>query len=140
MQSMLSLSLSLGCISSQDDFYQINGKLVVTETTLGMLLLRVYENVPPPEEQIFDFMRIMTANRLSSTGEEWEKWITFVHTGTYNSHWMILDLEAFEQSRGQTSLSPGVLTILETVPDDYYSMDATEMLEQVPNLDIQSIA
>eukprot|EP01016_Furgasonia_blochmanni_P004825 TRINITY_DN11864_c0_g1_i3.p1 TRINITY_DN11864_c0_g1~~TRINITY_DN11864_c0_g1_i3.p1 ORF type:complete len:324 (+),score=61.22 TRINITY_DN11864_c0_g1_i3:454-1425(+) len=53
-----------------------------------------------------------------------------VPTGTYNSQWMMVDLEAFEDSKNKTRLKKGVLVVFETVPGENQHMDATDLLEE----------
>jgi len=89
-----------GTISSTDDFYVINGQLVVLETTLEILNENAYSLVAKDDRYIPDFMRIMINNRLAVDAEDWVKWLRYVNTGTYNSQWMIIDMMKFEQSKG----------------------------------------
>lgn len=74
-----------GTISSTDDFYVMNGSLVVTETTLEILNENAYSLVAREDKYIPDYMRIIISNRMSNSASEWVKWLKFVNTGTYNS-------------------------------------------------------
>lgn len=74
-----------GTISSTDDFYVMNGSLVVTETTLEILNENSYSLVAREDKYIPDYMRIVISNRMANSATEWVKWLKFVNTGTYNS-------------------------------------------------------
>lgn len=74
-----------GTISSTDDFYVMNGALVITETTLEILNENSYSLVARDDKYVPDYMRIIINNRLAHTAADWVKWLKFVNTGTYNS-------------------------------------------------------
>jgi len=74
-----------GCLSSTDDFYMLNSKLIVTETTLEILNEELYKKVAKVDSYIPDFMRIVSSNRLSKSGSDWVEWMSYLNTGTYNS-------------------------------------------------------
>jgi hypothetical protein len=74
-----------GVISSTDDYYVINKKLVVMETTLEILNENVYDKILKADEYIPDFFRLLTANRLAVSGKTWVNWLKYINSGTYNS-------------------------------------------------------
>lgn len=57
-----------GCLSSTDDFYLTNHKLLIMETTLEVIDIKLYNSVKSPEQYIPNFMRVMAATRFSKTG------------------------------------------------------------------------
>lgn len=57
-----------GTISSTDDFYVIDGNLVVTETTLEILNESTYSLVAREDKYVPDYMRIIVNNRLATDG------------------------------------------------------------------------
>lgn len=57
-----------GCLSSTDDFYLTNHKLLIMETTLEVINIKLYDKVKNPEHYIPNFMRVMAAARFSKTG------------------------------------------------------------------------
>jgi hypothetical protein len=94
--SNISFSSYPGTLTSTDDFYVLNKKIVVTETTLEMLDRTLYESkIPMAEEHVPNYIRISVANRLSKTGKEWTEIFKQNNGGTYNSQWMILDFSNF---------------------------------------------
>lgn len=74
-----------GCLTSTDDFYIIDKRFVVMETTLEILNERIYKNVLTSDKFIPDYMRIMLSNRLATSATSWANWLKFVNSGTYNS-------------------------------------------------------
>lgn len=57
-----------GCLSSTDDFYLTNHNLLVMETTLEVINIKLYDSVKPADKYIPNFMRVMAATRFSKTG------------------------------------------------------------------------
>jgi len=117
-----------GIISSTDDYYIINTKFVVMETTLEILDERVQSKILTADEYVPDFFRLLAANRLATSGKNWIHWLGYVNSGTYNSMWMVLDLEKFGQSIGQTSLLVDTFDIAEQSPGFIMSDDKSETL------------
>jgi len=97
-ESTITFSSYPGTLTSTDDFYLLNRKIVVLETTLEMLDRSLYETkIPQAEEHVPNYIRISVANRLSSSGREWTEIFRLNNGGTYNSQWMILDFNKFKQ-------------------------------------------
>lgn len=57
-----------GTISSTDDFYVTNNKIIVTETTLDVLDMSLYQNIPAESEYIPNYMRVNSATFFSKSG------------------------------------------------------------------------
>lgn len=57
-----------GCLSSTDDFYLTNHKLLIMETTLEIINIKLYDSVKGPDAYIPNFMRVLAATRFSKTG------------------------------------------------------------------------
>lgn len=74
-----------GCLSSTDDWYTINGQLVVTETTLEVMQEGLYRNIVEAKHYVPDFMRVLGANRMARDTLGWVFWLSYYNTGTYNS-------------------------------------------------------
>lgn len=74
-----------GCLTSTDDFYIIDKRFVIMETTLEIMNERIYKNVLQSDKFIPDYMRIMLSNRLATSAPSWSNWLKFVNSGTYNS-------------------------------------------------------
>lgn len=86
-----------GTLTSTDDYYVINRKIVVLETTLEMLDKTIYErNMPNADTHVPNYIRISVANRLANSGKEWTEIFKQNNSGTYNSQWMIVDYAKFK--------------------------------------------
>jgi len=105
----ISFSSYPGCISSTDDYYLMDSGLAITETTLSIPRKQHY----PTSQRVPDFIRIMAANRLSSTSEDWVRSMVDSATGTYSSQWMVMDYKKF--TPGQ-ELPDGSFYVLEQAP------------------------
>jgi len=120
----VSLSSFPGFIASGDDYYLTDRGLIVTETTLGVYNNSLYNFVQPTNSVLY-WVRIVLANRMSSSGPEWGKIFSMYNSGTYNNEWQIVDTKLF--SPGQVP-KPNTLFILEQLPGYIMSADATSVL------------
>eukprot|EP00392_Amoebophrya_sp_AT5.2_P011725 g11810.t1 len=83
-----------------------------------------------------DFLRIMVANRLSSSGREWVDWMRWSATGTYSSQWMVVDAKRFRKSKGnvkhveKASTFDGLLLVLDQAPTVNHAEDMSALLQQ----------
>jgi len=55
----------------------------------------------------------MLANKMATDGLSWVFWLSYYNTGTYNSQWMIIDLDLITKSIGSTELLPNSFIIME---------------------------
>jgi len=111
------------CLSSIDDFYQLSTKLVVMETTNGLLNNKLYVYVTPTN--VLSWVRIIVANRMARDGKEWVQIFSNYNSGTYNNQWIIVDYELFTP---YLPLRDGLLTIAEQIPNLVKSADVTSYL------------
>jgi hypothetical protein len=82
-----------GTLTSTDDFYILNRKIVITETTLEMLKRSVYDKINS-DTHVPNYIRISVAHRLATSGKDWTEIFKQNNSGTYNSQWMIIDTNA----------------------------------------------
>jgi len=97
--------------------------LAITETTLSIPSKQNY----PTSQTVPDFIRIMAANRLSSTAEDWVRNMVDSATGTYSSQWMVMDYKKF--TAGQ-ELPDGSFYVLEQVPGTSHYEDMSGHLRE----------
>jgi hypothetical protein len=71
-------------ITSMDDFYILSGShLVVTETSNDILDPAVWQQVVP--QAALSWQRVLVANWLSSSGEEWAHWVKQYNSGVHSA-------------------------------------------------------
>jgi hypothetical protein len=105
--STISFSSYPGTLTSTDDFYLLNKKIVVLETTLEMLDLSLYgRKIPEANDYVPNYIRILVSNRLSNSGKEWTENFQKNNGGTYNSQWMIIDFSKFNVNLGNLQNGP----------------------------------
>jgi len=119
----ISFSSYPGCISSTDDYYLMDNGLAVTETTLSLPRKQKYSS----SQSMPDFVRIMAANRLSSSAEEWVRSMADSATGTYSSQWMVLDYKKFKPGE---ELPDGAFYVLEQAPATTHFEDMSGWLRE----------
>jgi len=115
-----------GVVGSTDDYYVMDSGLVVTETTVSMLSDEAYDKLDDSGSSLPDFMRIMLANRLAKSGQEWVDLMGRNAAGTYSSQWMVVDYNRFVPGK---QLSSGALFVLEQVPGLSHVADETARLQ-----------
>jgi hypothetical protein len=73
-----------GCVSSVDDYYQmLPSNMIVIETTNSVANMTLYEYVVP--QTIPTFVRVMVANAITTTGQDWAEMYAENNSGTYNN-------------------------------------------------------
>jgi len=72
-----------------------------------------------------EWMRIILANRMASSGSEWVSIYSQLNSGTYNNQWQIVDFKLF--TPGQP-IKPGTLWIAEQIPGYIISNDESAYL------------
>jgi len=97
---IISFSSYAGTLTSTDDFYVLNSGLVVLETTIEILDRSLYDTeIPAAEEHVPNYIRISVANRLAKNAKQWTDIFKKNNSGTYNSQWMIIDLNRLQKER-----------------------------------------
>ena len=113
-----------GSLSSIDDFYYLDSKLVVMETTNSNFNDTLYDLLKP--ETLLTWVRVMLANRLASSGEKWIEIFKKENSGTYNNQFQVLDLN--EINTKNKTINEKAFMIIEQLPDYTESADVTSYL------------
>ena len=123
----VTMSSFAGTILSTDDFLTINTGLVTTETTISLYNSSLFQTLDPAS-QLFESVRVMTANRLATTGEEWTEIMARNNGGTYNNQWMVVDYNKVQEDG---TLDPGALWVYEQLPGRTWAEDKTADLRRL---------
>ena len=123
----VTMSSYAGTIFSLDDFLTVSSGLVTTETTLYIYNSSLY-SLCDPSSQLFESVRVMTANRLAREGQEWTEIMSRYNGGTYNNQWMVLD---YSRLTPDGSLNPGALWVYEQLPGQTWAEDKTSELREL---------
>lgn len=134
-QTNVSLSSYVGIISSADDFYQTSNELVIQETTNGNNNASLYNNMKP--QTVAEFLRVMAATYLATSGQEWVELFSIANSGTYNNQYMVVDFKKFTPASENVKsnfqvpeLQPGLLWVAEQFPCKVVSGDMTSTLAE----------
>ena len=109
---------------STDDFYYLDSKLLVTDTSINIMNLDLYKNLN--KTTIFTWVKIILANRLAKSAEEWSEIFKKDNSGTYNSQFTILDLNKIDLNN--KIIKDKALMIIEQIPGSIEIEDVTELL------------
>jgi len=121
----MSFSSYPGSLESGDDYYVTSQRLVVTETTIGVMNNSLFVNVT--EQTVMYWIRVMVANRMATSGEEWMQYFALYNSGTYNNEWIVVDQKLFVAGK---PLQPGTLWLADQIPGYVISQDVTSILAQ----------
>ena len=113
-----------GSLSSIDDFYYLDSKLVVMETTNSNFNDTLYDLLKP--ETLLTWVRVMLANRLAGSGEEWVEIFKKENSGTYNNQFQVLDLNKVDTNK--KTINDNAFMIIEQLPEYTESADVTPYL------------
>jgi len=123
----ITLSSYPGTILSVDDFYLMSSGLAVTETTIGNDNATLYKYIQPIG-QVLTWVRVMVANRLATSGQDWVNIFKKRNSGTYNNQFMIIDYRKF--TPGQPLPKAGLFYVLEQIPGYVEAKDMTTTLKK----------
>eukprot|EP01132_Coremiostelium_polycephalum_P001555 gene1555-1973_t len=112
-----------GTLSSIDDFYLLDSRLVVTETTNGMMNNDYYHLIVP--QSVLSWIRVIVANRMATDGLSWCNIFSLQNSGTYNNQWIITDYNKFVPG---VEVKDGTLYVLEQIPGYIEFEDVTPIL------------
>ena len=115
-----------GCLSSVDDFYYTDTNLVVMETTNSNLNDTLYDLLSP--KTLFTWVRVILANRLATSGEDWINIFKKENSGTYNNQFQVLDLNLIDLNKKE--IKDKAFMIVEQLPQFTESGDATPYLRK----------
>ncbi|EGC40035.1 hypothetical protein DICPUDRAFT_96364 [Dictyostelium purpureum] len=110
-------------LASLDDFYLLDTRLVVLETTNGLNNNDLYYLINP--RTVLTWMRVIIANRLANNGLTWCETFERENSGTYNNQWMIVDYKKFVPG---VKVRDGTLYVLEQIPGYIEYADTTNVL------------
>lgn len=119
----ISFSSYPGEVFSDDDFFIMSSKLVVTQTTNKIFNDELFKVLTPAS--VPSWCRVRAANWLAEDGESWARVLRTENSGTYNNQYMIIDLKKFvpgEQPR------LGLLWVAEQIPGTVIAKDMTDVL------------
>lgn len=81
------------------------------------------------KDYIPDYMRISLANRKSKSAKEWVEWMQYINTGTYNTQWMVVDLN--KARKAERKLSTNTFLLAEQIPGKIIFKDLSNELSNV---------
>ncbi|RUS71120.1 hypothetical protein EGW08_021125 [Elysia chlorotica] len=112
-----------GNLQSVDDFYLLDGQLVVLQTTNDIFNDTLYDLVKP--QSLLTWQRVQAANLLARGGREWAGLFSRQRSGTSSNQYMVLDLRL---ARTQRPLVQDTLWVVEEIPGLVESRDLTHEL------------
>lgn len=113
-----------GSLVSGDDFNTMSTGLVSQETTIGCSNATLSKQGVVPAT-VLEWVRVMVANRLATSGEEWTTLFARHNSGTYNNQWMVTDYKRFSPGSPPAA---GALWVIEQIPTYTEAHDQTPAL------------
>jgi hypothetical protein len=130
-----------GVLFSGDDFYEMDSKIAVLQTTLSVVNKFIYKNMIDPNNYIPEFMRLMITNYISDTGKEWVNNYQSFKNHMYITQWIVIDYNVLDKINkekkfiklgnndlGEYYKRSGLTYLLEEVPNSIKSEDVSKFL------------
>ena len=111
-------------LSSNDDFYVTSQDLSVIETTNIFYNSTFYELMVP--ETLLTWQRVIIANRMSQSAEEWSTHFSPYNSGTYNNMYMVLDMKLVDLENQK--IEDKAMFTIEQIPKLVKANDVTNHL------------
>lgn len=111
-----------GCISSTDDWYQMDNGLVVMDTSLEVIDGAVYDRV---DDKVPPFMHVMAVNRMAATGSHWASLMQERSQNSNSAQWLVVDYNLFVPGQ---RVPGNTLWAVEQVPGLTHKADVSEVL------------
>ncbi|XP_069578281.1 phospholipase B-like 1 [Brachyistius frenatus] len=121
----MSFSSYPGFLMSLDDFYLLGSGLLMTQTSIGVFNVSLFSQLSP--HSLLAWQRVRLANSLAHRGEEWAQVFSKYNSGTYNSQYMVVDLNRVSLGH---SIRTGALTVVEQIPGKVMHSDQTQALRR----------
>jgi hypothetical protein len=122
----VTMSAYPGTIASGDDWYMTSNKLAIQETTNEFYSTKLFEYIVP--ETISEFLRVMAATYLATSGQEWVNYFATQNSGTYNNQYMVVDMKLWHPGQSGASLQDDLLWVAEQIPGYVEAEDTTDVL------------
>jgi len=119
----LSFSSYPGFLESLDDFYLMDSKLVLLQTTNNVYNASLFDLVSPQANLAWQRVRI--ANMMANTGRQWYEVFKKYNSGTYNNQYMVIDLKKVKLNK---CLDDDALWVVEQIPGLVEGQDETPIL------------
>lgn len=117
-----------GVMYSGDDFYIIDKKTVLLQTTLNVLNTFIYKNSINIDTYVPEFIRIMTTNLMSNSAESWVSNFKDYDGHLYVTQWIVVDYEKLNKVNSENEKPEKIVYFLDDVPDKINSKDMTSEL------------
>lgn len=132
----ISFSSYPGVLFSADDYYVINSRLSIHQTTLNTLNDNIYVDVINYDKFIFAFIKIMTVNFRSNSAKEWVSLYTLEKNSLYITQWVVVDYKVLEdinklikrQNEEDIVFFNELIYIVEEIPRQILNEDSSKRL------------
>jgi len=122
--SGVSFSSYPGSLPSVDDYYITTANLIVMETTNDVMNQSLFVEYTTTQTVPY-WVRVIVANRMADTGDDWFQFFQLYNSGTYNNQYIIVDNKQF--TPGEVPRA-GTLWIGEQIPGFVIAQDMTPTL------------
>jgi hypothetical protein len=126
---IVSFSSYPGVLFSGDDFYLLNSKVALLQTTLSTINKFAYKNLINVKRYIPEFMRIMISNFMSDSGKEWVQTYKSWPDHMYITQWVVIDYDVLGKMNSGGS-SEGLVYLVEEVPGDIFVDDISNVIKE----------
>lgn len=120
-----------GVLFSGDDFYLLDSKVGILQTTLSVINKFSYKNLIDLKNYIPEFMRLQICNFTSNTAKDWVNTYKSFQNHMYITQWLVIDYNMLSKLNKGEKVNEGLVYLVEEAPKSILYKDITdEILEK----------
>jgi len=127
----ITLSSYPGVLFSGDDFYLLDSKVGILQTTLNVINKFSYKDLIDMKNYIPEFMRLQICNFTSKSAKDWVETYKSFKNHMYITQWMVIDYNLLNKLNKGEEVNDGLVYLVEEAPKSILHKDLTkEILEK----------
>jgi len=119
-----------GVLFSGDDFYLLDSKVGILQTTLSVINKFSYKNLIDLKKYIPEFMRLQITNFSSKSAKEWVDNYRSFPNHMYITQWIVIDYNVLKKLNEGQGVKEGLVYMVEEAPKSILFKDVTEEVIQ----------
>jgi hypothetical protein len=117
-----------GVLFSGDDFYLLDSKVGVLQTTLTVINKFSYKNLIDLKKYIPEFMRLQICNFTSNSAKDWVDTYRSFQNHMYITQWLVIDYNLLKKMNQGEKINEGLVYLVEEAPKSILFKDLTETI------------
>lgn len=115
-----------GVLFSGDDFYLLDSKVGVLQTTLSVINKFSYKDLIDLKKYIPEFMRLQICNFTSNSAKDWVDTYKSFKNHMYITQWIVIDYNLLNKLNEGRKVNEGLVYLVEEAPKSILHKDLTK--------------